>query len=355
MRGPELNDQLADALNRPTALQLLHYASSMIAASEYDDIDPPDPLPPSIDTLIDSYLEAGQPDTDALLLALAALSRDDLLRRRIRNAVRSREHPLPDWAHTIDATRINRSYAYTETLGDGEHLLIELALGGTQPATLRAYVDHNLGTLVRDAYIVDDGIDQTLASLAAGDDDMHAQPHQLDNADARARLHQAIHTGRMTYPAVETDTWPEMRALAEWVVRLMPSGGTGYQGAAWHQIDIPTPRDRFVASVHARTLDAAVREEDVAGIADTLMRIIAGTHPGDPLRWSPAAVESVLLDHVPQTVIAGHAYLAGVPAVLRGLIRYAHAERGVAPELTLETLQAVDALEGEYLRVISRG
>src|SRR3546814_5542197 len=78
------------------------------------------------------------------------------------------------------------------------------------------------------------------------------------------------------------------------------------------------------------------------------------TYPGDPLRWSPVAVEILLLDWVPRKIVADRAYLESVPAVLRALVTYAHAERAVAAARTRATLGAIDDMEAEYLDAISR-
>jgi hypothetical protein len=63
-------------------------------------------------------------------------------------------------------------------------------------------------------------------------------------------------------------------------------------------------------------------------------------------------VEILLADWIPRKIVADFAYLAKAPAVLRGLIRFSHAERGIRAELTDETLDAVDQWEPEYQATI---
>lgn len=74
--------------------------------------------------------------------------------------------------------------------------------------------------------------------------------------------------------------------------------------------------------------------------------------PGDPLRWSPVAVEVLLTDWLPRKIVADAEFLARAPALLRGLIRFSHGERGIRPALTDETLAAVDEYEPGYQRTI---
>ncbi len=91
---------------------------------------------------------------------------------------------------------------------------------------------------------------------------------------------------------------------------------------------------------------------DDLDLLDELLWFGTDYGPGDPLRWSPMAVEILLADWIPRKVVADFASLAKAPAVLRGLIGFSHAERGIRPGLTEETLTAVDELEPEYQETI---
>jgi hypothetical protein len=74
----------------------------------------------------------------------------------------------------------------------------------------------------------------------------------------------------------------------------------------------------------------------------------------DPPRWSPVSVEIFLVDWVPRKIVAPACDLAPMPDVLRAFIRFAHAERGIRPTLTDETLAAVTEYGPEYLRIIAK-
>ena len=63
-------------------------------------------------------------------------------------------------------------------------------------------------------------------------------------------------------------------------------------------------------------------------------------------------MEILLTDWIPRKIVADFRYLAKAPAVLRALIRFSHAERGIRPRLTEETLAAVDEWEPEYRAAI---
>ena len=74
--------------------------------------------------------------------------------------------------------------------------------------------------------------------------------------------------------------------------------------------------------------------------------------PGDPLRWSPVAIEIILDDWIPRKIVADADYLSKVPDLLRAFVRFCHDERGIRAELTRETLTAIDRYGPEYQRTI---
>lgn len=81
-------------------------------------------------------------------------------------------------------------------------------------------------------------------------DDPDTVCRDLDLADARVRITDAIERAAMTIPAFETDTWPVCRPIVEWVTRQLPEGGTGYVRPEWSEDD---HRSWPTASSHHRT------------------------------------------------------------------------------------------------------
>jgi hypothetical protein len=139
------------------------------------------------------------------------------------------------------------------------------------------------------------------------------------------------------------------RPLVEWVVAKLPEGGTGYTFPAWKVEDLEAIADRFFVSSFGADLD----DDDGRELLDHLLWFAVEDGPGDPLRWSPVAVELVLVDWVPSTIGAPAANLARLPDVLRAFIRFSHHERGIRQALTIETLEAVDQWEPDYHRILA--
>ena len=161
---------------------------------------------------------------------------------------------------------------------------------------------------------------------------------------------EAIELTSITFPPIETDAWPACRALVEWVLRLLPEGGQGYLRPEWSETDGRALAERFLASPFAEELSDP-RSRDYV---DELLWFGCDYGPGDPLRWSPVAVEILLLDWFPRKVIDEPPALATLPDLVRAFVRFSSAERGLRASLTAETLAAVDEFEPEYLEAIRR-
>lgn len=81
-----------------------------------------------------------------------------------------------------------------------------------------AYVDHNMGTIVKDCWIADVPIREALGRVdALGGDDTELREILLE--DAAAKLRGAIATGDRFIDPVTTDTWPQVKPLVEWLLR----------------------------------------------------------------------------------------------------------------------------------------
>jgi hypothetical protein len=167
-------------------------------------------------------------------------------------------------------------------------------------------------------------------------------------AEARAWVDAAIELAAITFPPLETETWPACRALVEWIARGMPEGGTGYQRPQWDSAALARLTDRFFASAYGARLD----DHDHRGLLESLLWYGTDYGPGDPLRWSPLKVEVLLDDWIPRKILAPAEYLAKAPDLLRAFIRFAHADVGVRSDLTDETCAAINAWEPQYQQTI---
>jgi hypothetical protein len=352
-RGPD--DLLADVrklLASSEPLDFLAYVSTLLAAVDPRGEDPFEryrdgPERATLPVLAESFAEVVLPETTALLAALSELGPDELTRARARRALAARADPLPGWLARLGEASVDRAVLTTHVLGDGDNVLLGARLPGHE-LTAVVYIDHNLGTVVKDAFPVPRPITDVLARLREAADDPDISDRDLGLADARARVAQAIEAGVHTFPPFETETWPASRPLTEWLLRLLPEGGTGYVRPQWGEAAKKKLASRFFGSVFGKPFNNA----DHRDLLTQFLWFGTDYGPGDPLRWSPVAVEILMADWIPRKIVASPEYLSGAPALLRAFIRFCHEERGIRPALTEQTLAAVSEHEPEYQRVI---
>jgi hypothetical protein len=336
-------------------LELLAEVSGLVAALDPRNRNPFEQNedrgdgPPELAELARTFAEVDRTETSALLAAIAELAPDELTRSRCRRALATRRYSLPLWLTRLGDTEITRCLEMVHVLGDGDDLIVGVRLADGHELAVIVYVDHNLGTVAKDGFVIPGPVDELVRSMQAGVDELADNEwRELDPADTRARITETVEHGAMMFPPLESDTWPLCRPLVEWVARRLPAGGVGYEHPEWDDADTAAVAAAFFASPFGAPLD----DQDHRQLFDSLIWFATGYGPGDPLRWSPVSVEMLLVDWIPRKIVAPAAYLAKAPDLVRALVHYAHDVRHIRAELTAETLAAVDAEEPEYQRVI---
>lgn len=335
-------------------LEFLLMASSLLAALDPRRVDPFERIKESSTARLtasefcDTFIHTNCLEASAMLAAFAQMGDDEILRARARRALANRQHALPAWLAQLDGATATRATQMTHVLGDGDSLVVGVALPTSHHFSVVIYIDHNMGTVVKDGFAVPLSIEDMTSDMTARMDDPDTVMSDISLADARERISEAIDDGAMVHPPLETDSWPACRPLAEWILRLLPLGGTGYVRPQWDERAIESLTSRFFAS----PFSAGVASPDQHGMLEAILWFARDYGPGDPLRWSPVAVEILLVDWIPRKIIASVDYVALAPNVLRAFVRFSHAERGIRPSLTAETLDAIDRYEPMFLSII---
>ncbi|WP_340537791.1 hypothetical protein [Nocardioides sp. GXZ039] len=351
--GPEdlaVFDALRTALRADGPLDLLANASAFLEVTDPQRRDPfaPEAAGTSLNELVDSFIGTPYAETTAVLTALRVLTTDELLAKRIAVALRTRRHPMPDWLTGIEDARLEPEvWSLTEALGDGEDYLLGVALPSGHALAALIYVDHNLGTAVKDAFVVPDSLG-VMAERMRELLDPTQTLSLTDPAAARAAIEDAITTSAMLYPPPTSDSWPMCRPLIEWMVRMLPAGAGVAKRQEWTEEETQAIADDFFDSRFGGPVD----HDDGRDLLDSLLWFGTDYGSGDPYRWSPVVVEIVLTDWFPRKVQADRAYLAKMPDVLRAFVRYCHDRAGLAGDLTTQTLAAIDHHEVHYLEQI---
>lgn len=303
----------------------------------------------TLDDLVESFIEISYAETTAALTAIRAMTRDEVLAARIGRELATRRQPLPDWLTGLGQARIEPEvWLLTHVLGDGDDYLVGVTLASGHALSALVYVDHNLGTVVKDAFVVPQPLRELSAVVGQTITDPDQTMSLVDPATARTVLEEAIEHGARLYPPLESDSWPMCRPIVEWMLRLLPADAALPERRQWSDADRQGLADAFFASSFADGLD----DPDSRALLDSVLWFGTDYRPGDPLRWSPVNVEMLLSDWFPRKIMAEPDFLSQLPNVLRAFIRYSHHERGIRPSLTDETLAAVDAWKPKYQRRI---
>jgi hypothetical protein len=82
---------------------------------------------------------------------------------------------VPGWLARLDQTSVDRAVESTHVLGDGDNVMLNARLPG-HDLTMVIYIDHNLGTVVKDGFPAPADVDEVVCRLreaaagqAAGD------------------------------------------------------------------------------------------------------------------------------------------------------------------------------------------
>lgn len=299
--------------------------------------------------IVDSFIGTAYAETTAALTVIRALSTNDALIDLIDRELVDRRHPMPDWlAGLTDPQVVPDVWFLTHVLGDGDDYLFGVVLPSGHPLTALVYVDHNLGTVVKDAFVIPEPLEDVVLKLGTAIEQPDQSLTRVDAARARAVIDEAIDHGSRLYPPLESDSWPLCRPVVEWMLRHLPSGAEAPERMEWTDEETSAIAQEFFASPYGAPLDRA----DERDLLDSVLWFGTGYATGNPFNWSPVTVELLLDDWFPRKVVAEPAYLAKLPDLLRAFVRFCHHRQSIRAALTEETLDAVDRYEPDYQRTI---
>ena len=344
---PELVGGIRPVLAAPTPFELRVQASGFV---EIATERPMDRLGPErmgrVDgpELLGSLVDAGWPELIVLGKAMAMLLPDSAVVRRLR--IQPLPSDAPGWASTMDTIEITGTFVQTDPHGDGENMWVCVRWPHGSEATAVLFVDHNMGTVLKDAFLIPADAGDVMAMMRdVSDDVIDLAP--IDPADLRARVTWSIERGDRTVPVLETETWPMCRPLVEWIVAHLPDGGRGWEFPEWTQAERETLIDDFMASPFATR--CPLPNDRVASIVDHFIWHGCDFGSGDPLRWSPVVIELVLADWFPRKIYGlTEAEVDAVPAILEQFVTYAHQRHGIDARATNETLSAIVVFEDDF-------
>lgn len=366
----ELIQTLRRALRSPDPTDFLLTAAPIAQVVTDGDVDAD--LPEGWVGLLDSFCEVDIAETTALLHVIAALTRDDLVRARLRKVLETRRQPIPGQVRTLSEVEVEGTMLMG---GDpaGDNIIVGLSWPTGEAATMVAYLSRFPDVYLKDAFFIGDRLENVLATyrqiiMEQGEGPQNA-PQPFDPAEARAALERGLagHDAMPEAPGPEEDEgfqqWPLCRALVEHVVTLLPTGGRGYDDALLLPGQDPELLDRdfipsgdpdedeidyerieqlaeeFMGSSHARHLpDDGVTQRIV-----TDLLLLAATAEGDPLHWCPNVLEWVLTSALVLHPLMDEESLERAVDLLPDLVTWAGEASGEDPDVARALTEMVPA------------
>jgi hypothetical protein len=301
-------------------------------------------------------LEAlGGPGALAVLRALGSIGAPPY--RRLAGQAGDRMAALgvvePEWNEGLGTARPVAALLMSEETGfdDGVSVMVEFAAPSGELHTIGAYIDHNLGGLVKDAFVAGPlaGVREQFARRGPEQQDLVLREIAL--AEARVRVEEALDILDHTLdPPVNADVQP-LRALMYARMRSLPAGGTVAE-----EVDEVTPAQR--AQLLADFLDSAQGQrwrgdEDAEDLAEIVIDFGADYNHGGPLRWSPVVVELFMTGWLARRVTRETAFFERVPDVLRDWVAFAGQRRGVPAAAVGQAVAAVERYRQDMLAAVN--
>jgi hypothetical protein len=320
------------------------FASGILAMWHADALQDAEPL----EILAKAVMRrlAGRPDPDALavLLAVSVLAAFPLDMTAREAVVRLREAgtPEPLWSRSIGRPSLVDAWISTDELDDQSNVLAAFAYDHRPPHAVNLIIDANFQGLIRSAFVTDNPakVRREWARVSG----LPIRPlSEQALADLLGRGIEMFDT--YLDPPVSEEAG-ELMPLLRARLRLLPTP---------RPIESPetTEEERQELVAAFATSPEAVGLEPSGGgpsadLARWFVDFACDYGAGDPLRWSPIAVEILLGDWLPRKALLEPDEIEVLPEVLRRFVRFSARRKGLAEPIFGETLQAVDRFATEF-------
>ena len=366
----------------PDPWQLLAYLSSIVEVA--DSSHGVDGQPPRIAALVESFIGVDLAETTAALTALAVLVQDDDVVADIEQELSHRTQPMPLWLRDLRETTVSSAQLMTAQGDRGENVLLGIEWSGGGGSAFLVYVDHLLGTVVRDAFPTPVPIDEVMRQLdEVSRDPLHPSDRvafeELDLAEARSLVEEALDNSDEASRDPESDTWPAGRPILDWLLGTMPEGGEGWakqdgvgdlddlddladldgDGSSLDELVetlLDSRRelvDQFTTSTAATLAGLDLTsEKDRAALA--LIVGTAGPMPDEEfLRWTPDRVGDLLFGMLPRTLLVDEHIARRIPQLLKAFAVWCLGQAAAPDRDVVAVRDAVDEFGPDYVGLVT--
>lgn len=253
----------------------------------------------------------------------------------------------PSWARMIGTARVERSLLMTHETDDAEQVALVARYPGTDRTFLvMALIDLNLGGLAKDLLAADDV--QMVLDLSAADG---IDVRDLDPAEARARVEDALRVSDMTIDAPVSEELDELRPLLERLLATMPEAAELPEPAPPESAELEALARRLAE--RAATASADFDADELFEAAELMIDYVATWMGRPPLTWSPVRVELFLMDFVPRKVAVPPEQLIDLPERMAALVPAAHHLAGWEDRYVADTLEVIERFADHFRSIIS--
>lgn len=302
------------------------------------------PLPIHVRVEFEKSMEAGilaaidEADGEnqlAVLRALAAVAPAPIGRRAHIKAEElvARGVTDPSWAHEIGRPEFVDAWMTEDPYGDQRGYFARFRYSGRDPHTVMALYDVNLGGIVKDSFA-----SYTKGDLRSVPTPEEMSPKEVKPSAMASQVLAGISMGDMYIDNDWTEDFEKTRALlAARMLRLVDEPP-----------HVPPELDPLPDESRSELIEEFTRSDHATGleVEDAILHhamvFRCDYSDGDPLRWSPIAVELFMVDFLPRKATLDAKEVRNLPAVLKGWVRFALTKRGLDERWVRDTEAAVD-------------
>lgn len=339
----------------PLGAELL--ASALLSMWHAEAMEDPEPREILARAVMHRLASRPNPDALAVLLALEALAEPPLV-EAARSAIahlRAGRVPEPMWSRSIGRPTLVEAWISTDELEDQSNVLAAFAYEHRPAHAINLIVDANFQGLIRDAFVADDP-DKVRREWSAVSGLPISELAEQAIADVLGRGIEMF-DGYLDPPV--TDEVRRLMPLLRARLRLLPVPRSieprkvpDRERRQLVRAFVESPEAGATAGSRARASAGRGAGGTTRRTATDLARLFVDFAcdygAGDPLRWSPIAVEILLADWLPRKAFPEADEIEALPEVLRRFVRFSAQRKGLSDEVIAETFEAIDRFAPDF-------
>ncbi len=264
--------------------------------------------------------------------------------------------PERPWAGVVGVWEPSAAWlSFDPVNDDGVSAMVGFEGPGVQ-STVGVYVDHNLGAMAKDVFVVPAGIDRVLAELQENDDcDDELSYREIELEEAGARWREALAITDMYVDPPSSEDLDHLRALVMARLATLPPGG---------KVPVPSEvseneRDELLSEFFDSDESVGLlgtsgdddEQETVEHLSHQILTFSLDYVVGTPLRFSPVMVEMFCLDWAPRKIAMDGDAFTLLPDVLAAWIRFAGRQRSLPVAAIREATEAAYEYASEMIEL----